>query len=204
MDSQWLKTQFSLNPTKTKAGLAAVLGLEPPAISKILKGSRQIKAQEYAIMRRYFGLPVDGEGSLKQNKNAYVLEPLNRDEGLKDRDFGHEAEGEWVIPADILSQRTSATSNQIKVFEVKEHLMEPDFRHGERVLVDMSDKNPSPPGAFVVSDGFGYLIRLCEFVAGSQPPEVKVSAKATDFHPQVLKLNDFTIIGRVIAKLQWL
>jgi len=84
MDSTWLKTQFKLNPEKNKAGLAKVLGLGAPAISKILAGERQIKAAEYMLMRRYFGLPVDGESAAQGSSSRagghddrYVLEPLS-------------------------------------------------------------------------------------------------------------------------------
>lgn len=45
-----------MHPKKTKAQLARLLGLEPPAVSKILAGTRQIKAQEYMKMREFFCL----------------------------------------------------------------------------------------------------------------------------------------------------
>ena len=76
MDSQWLKEQFDCNPDKSKAGLARALNLEPPAISKILNGTRQIKAQEYNLMRQYFGLPIDGENASGIPDNSYKLETL--------------------------------------------------------------------------------------------------------------------------------
>ena len=201
MDSQWLITQFKLNPDKTKAGLARALSLEPPAISKILKGTRQIKAQEYAAMREYFGMPNDGTGGIAKHKNSYVLTPLSPENGLAEKGERLES-AEWVIPANILSGRTNASSDKIKIFEVKESTMEPDYRRGENVLVDLSDQIPTPPGVFVVSDGFGYLLRLCEFLPGSRPPEIRVSAKNKSFQPQILKRDEFRIIGRVIAKLQ--
>lgn len=203
MDAQWLNKQFELNQDKSKAGLAKALRLEPSAVSKILKGTRQIKAQEYATMRQYFGLPVDGEKSIGNRKSAsYTLEPLSQPENLRDSDTSRGEE--WVIPSAVISQRTKADSRNIKIFSVDETAMEPDFKRGEPVLVDLSDTEPSPPGVFVVSDGFGYLIRQCEFVAGSNPAEIKLSAVVKNFQPQILGRDDFKIIGRVIAKLQWL
>lgn len=202
MDSQWLITQFALNPAKTKAGLAQALGLEPPAISKILKGMRQIKAQEYAAMRHYFGLTHDGESATRPHKDSYILTTLGSGESLQDA--GPANITEWIIPSNILSGRTKAPSDQIKIFEVRENTMEPDFRRGEHVLIDLSDKRPSPPGVFVVSDGFGHLIRQCEFLPGVQPPEIKVSAKDKSFQPQILKSDEFKVVGRIIAKLQLL
>ncbi len=204
MDSQWLKIQFELNPAKSKAELARVLNLEPPAVSKILNGARQIKAQEYNLMRKFFGLPVDGERGARLSNDSYRLETLAGD-GMALQDGAIPAEQEsWVIPAGILSQRTKAPPEQIKIFTVQESLMEPDYKRGEHVLVDLSDKKPSPPGAFIISDGFGYMLRLCAFAPKSDPPHVKISAVHSGFQSQTLEAGDIDIVGRVIAKLQWL
>jgi len=200
MDSQWLNKQFAQNPNRSKAGLAKALSLQPPAISKMLKGTRQIKAQEYILMREYFGLPNDGERQLGAGAGSYTLKPLQTQAGLRDLAESHE---DWVMPASLLSQRTKAAPDKIKVFQIQENIMEPDFRYGEHVMVDLSDTSPTPPGVFIVSDGFGTLIRHCEYVASSKPPEVRLSANNPKFQPQILRLTEFTLLGRVIAKFQW-
>lgn len=203
MDAFWLNTQFEQNPHRTKAGLAGKLGLEPPAISKILNGTRQIKAQEYILMREYFGLGEYNEQDVQYDQSTYTLGPLNDTPTLNEISNPGQ-NSEWVLPANILNQRTKAPPNLIKIFEVKESVMEPDFKQGESVLVDLSDQNPSPPGTFILFDGFGYMLRSCEFVPKSNPPEIKISAAKQGFQAQTLKENDVEIIGRVIAKLQML
>lgn len=199
MDTQWLKAQFTLHPQKSKAELARMLGLEPPAISKILAGTRQIKAQEYIRMREFFGLG-NNEGAARKKAQAYIIEPLKN--SLSDQD--NNIEGEWSIPAAILNQRTKAAPDQVKIFLIEESVMEPNFKKGEHVLVDLSDKKPSPPGAFVISDGFGYMARHCAFRPGSAPPQIRISAIQTDFEPQTLLQEGIEILGRVIAKMQWI
>lgn len=203
MDSQWLKIQFDINPDKSKAELAKALGLEPPAVSKILNGARQIKAQEYNMMRKFFGLPVDGEHAVRPSNDGYRLETLAGGQGLGESE-AVQGDESWVIPAGILSQRTQASPSQIKIFKVQESLMEPDYKRGEHVLVDLSECKPSPPGVFIVSDGFGYMLRSCAYAPKSDPPHIKISAIASDFQTQTLDADEIDIIGRVIAKLQWL
>ena len=207
MNSQWLKRQFDCNTDKSKAGLARALSLEPPAISKILNGTRQIKAKEYNLMRQYFGLPIDGERASSLPENSYRLDTydgsLGNAAGMMETPE-NTRENSWIIPAEILSARTQAPPNKIKIFSVQESFMEPEYRRGEHVLIDLSDQTPSPPGAFIISDGFGVMLRNCEYVPHSDPAEIRVSACNTSFQTQVLQQGDFEVIGRVIAKLQWL
>ncbi|MGQ0527007.1 MAG: S24 family peptidase [Alphaproteobacteria bacterium] len=200
MDSQWLKAQFKAHPGKSKAGLAATLGLEPPAISKILNGARQIKAQEYHGMRQYFGLPTDGQKAV--SGNGYVIPPLTLEQSFQE--FREKRDSDWVIPADILHARTRTPPEKIRIFEVRERVMEPDFRQGEFVIVDLSDRAPSPPGIFIISDGFGHMVRHCSYVPKSSPAKIRVAAAHASFETQTLQEHEFEITGRVIARLHWL
>lgn len=203
MDAQWLEAQFRINPGKSKAELARALGLEAPAVSKVLAGIRQIKAHEYVGMRKFFDLPVDGEQAVSFG-TSYVLKPLNNKELEERVRTDHEGDNAWVMPASLLKAHTEAEPEQIKIFAIQENAMVPDFMPGEQVLVDLSDKRPSPPGVFVVSDGLGYIIRQCSYVPHSQPPEIKLSSIDTKYDSCTLPLEKTEIIGRVIAKLQWL
>ncbi len=197
MDSQWLKTQFANNPEKTKAGLAAAIGLEPPAISKILNGARQIKAQEYILMRGYFGLPVDGDAAIRKSPATYG------GPGPKGMDEGSNGPGEWSIPAMVTAAQAARNGDKnTRMFQVRETAMEPEFKRGESVLVDMTDRAPTPPGVFLVSDGFSSMLRHCEYTPRSNGTEIRISARQNGFQSQVLKAGDFLIIGRVVAKLQ--
>lgn len=200
MDHEWLKTQFKLHPEKNKAELAKALGLEPPAISKVLAGKRQIKAHEYVAMRRFFGLPTDGERAVNRTENAYVLEPLEQQ--MQDRDDGADDDA-WVIPAHIFENKTKAPPEKIKIFEVHGDAMVPDFLPGSHVLVDLSDVKPSPAGEFVVSDGHGHIIRQCAYVPHSDPPEIRLTALNKNYDAYTLMFEKTEIIGRVIAKLEW-
>ncbi|MCB1651972.1 MAG: hypothetical protein KDI46_07970 [Alphaproteobacteria bacterium] len=208
--SQWLQAQFAASPDKSKAELARALGLEPSAVSKILSGSRQIKAHEYALMRRFFGLPTDGDKAARGQSGSYIVEPFmqNKNTGMHDTGASQEAQSVWQIPAHVITQRTQAAPEQIRIFEVEDSLMEPEFRRGEPVLVDLSVQKPTPAGAFLISDGYGYMIRHCEIVSGETSrkdgsPLVHVSSLNQAFPAKTLFLGDFELVGRVIAKLQW-
>ena len=201
MDSQWLKTQFDLHPDKSRADLARALELDPPAISKILAGGRQIKAHEYVAMRKFFGLPTDGERAV--TGSSYRLQTLATGMAEKERADDQDAwQDAWIMPASLLESRTDAPPEKIRIFTIRDNSMEPDFMVGAQVLVDLSDITPSPPGVFILSDGLGHVLRQCDIIPGETPLQVNVLAKSgTAFR---LPLNKAAIVGRVIARLDWL
>lgn len=201
MDTEWLKLQFRLRPDRNKAGLAEALGLGASAVSKILSGGRQIKAAEYVAMRRYFGLPVDGDRAARP-ADHYILAPLPA-AGMKEKEAPL-PEDSWTMPARLLKPHTAAAPEQIRIFTVQEADMAPDFLPGEHVLVNLSDTMPSPPGVFIVSDGMGHIIRRCEYVPHSSPAMVKMSAASGKYDSHTLALKNAGQVGRLIAKLQWL
>lgn len=204
MDKNWLKAQFALHPEKTKAELAKALGLEPPAVSKILSGQRQIKAHEYVGMRKFFGYPDEQTGakSARAHAETYTLRPLSG--GFAEKTDTAPEQDAWVMPASVIAKKTSAPPDQIRIFAVQENAMTPDFMPGEQVLVDLSDVRPSPAGVFVVSDGMSHIIRQCEYVPHSDPPQVRFSARNSQYEAYTLPLEKAQITGRVIAKLEWL
>lgn len=184
MDSQWLKMQFQINPRKSKAGLARYLNLEPPAISKILSGSRQIKAREFLKMQEFFG----------------ILEPASSDDSFQDSDS---IATSWAIPQG-LSHSSKPKRMNIKICEVPDDTMHPDLSKNDNVVVDLSDQLCKPAGVFLLYDGHEYYIRQCRYVSDDSQDEIEISAKDKNFETQKIKANLIRVIGRVIGKLEWL
>ncbi|MFO1157388.1 MAG: S24 family peptidase [Reyranellaceae bacterium] len=69
MDPKWLKDMLG-RPGYSQAGLAAALGRNPSAINRMVRGERQIKANELPVILRYLDEPVGapaGETALPLN-----------------------------------------------------------------------------------------------------------------------------------------
>ena len=196
MDALWLQTQFEKNPSKSKAELARALGLEPPAISKIIGGARQIKAQEYMQMRRFFGLPLDGDAA------ASIPLRATHSQGLSDRCGGSGFEHNFPETRPLPTS-PKHLSEQLRVFRVEEDVMEPEYARGDHVLVDTTSKNLDEGGVFILCDGFSYMIRECSYGKGAQKGKIRISARQPGFQSQTLSTADFLIIGRVVGKVDW-
>lgn len=209
MDSQWLKLQFKINPDKTKADLARALGLEPPAISKILSGKRLIKAQEYVRMREFFGLGGGGH-SPDQRQFSPLVRRNVLDSDVSFAPAMHEPQAmdtQWTIP-DLPAKKSEARSGQVKIFQISDSAMEPRFYKGESVIADLADTDIGKVGVFIITDGHCFFARHCAPDHRSSQEgncaAILVSAESSDFEPQSVADDDVSVMGRVIGKMVWL
>jgi phage repressor protein C with HTH and peptisase S24 domain len=58
MDAKWLKEQFARSG-KTQADLARYLGIQPPMVSKMVRGGRKVQGNEVDQIRAFFGVKPD-------------------------------------------------------------------------------------------------------------------------------------------------
>lgn len=110
---------------------------------------------------------------------------------------------EWQIPFDFLRSHTHAAPASLRIIRVHGDSMVPDFRPGERVLVNTDDRLPSPPGVFIVWDGFGLVIKRLEVIPYSEPATVRLISANADYAVYERPLEDVTVNGRVIGRWQW-
>lgn len=108
----------------------------------------------------------------------------------------------WILPDDVTRPVSTSPSSKMKIVAVVGDSMEPEYRPGERVLVDLGDITPSPPGTFVVWDGLALVIKQAEHVAWSDPPEVLLKSINPRYETYRRPLGEAYIQGRVIGK--WL
>ncbi len=182
MDSKWLNRQFEIFPAKSKQALAESLGIQASGISKMLAGTRQIKAREYLLMRKFFDMPGDGSGAASRTLNIQSYDHLAAEDSA------------------TLLWTGKNGSPHYEVVEVSDSGMMPDFLPGERVLIDTRVKNALKPGLFAIEDQGKILIRSLE----ASGPKVKISALAKDVESRTVPVAKISIKGRVIAKLNWL
>ncbi len=180
MDDKWLNLQFKNFPDKSKSDLSQLLGIQPSGISKMLAGTRQIKAKEYLLMRKFFDMPGSGAAIEKRKSNIQSYENLKA--------------------ADGSIQAWTGTPSRYKVVEVTDSNLMPDFLPGERVLIDTSENNALRSGLFAMQDSGRFTIRILE-ISGTK---LKISGIAKESNRKTVPASTVQIIGRVVAKLNWI
>ena len=115
---------------------------------------------------------------------------------------GQDIVSEWSLPKQLLANQVGSHST-MRIIQVMGDSMQPEFNPGDRVMVNTADRMPSPPGVFVLWDGFGLIIKRCEMVPHSKPPRVILSSANTKYATYEMESKELDIQGRVVGKWQW-
>lgn len=143
-------------------GLAAAAGLNDTAIRDILTGrSRDPKVSTVAkiaeilgpdVYRLFFGISV---GQSRQVDDEFLMVPeygvrLSAGDGAVQAD-SMEPIRMMAFRMDWIRSRTSAPADRLGVMSVAGISMEPELRHGDSVLVDMTVRHVSRDGMYAIS-----------------------------------------------------
>jgi transcriptional regulator with XRE-family HTH domain len=100
---------------------------------------------------------------------------------------------EWSIPADAVGNRLP---DRLRIFVAPPGFSAGEVRPGDRLLADMSHKEPSPPGLYAMSDGTRVYVAHVRRAAGKRGMLSVYHGGHTEDAPE----KDFTILGRIVAR----
>lgn len=107
--------------------------------------------------------------------------------------------GTHIYPADSFREAYGLNPGRIRIIPVRGTSMEPELWSGQRVMVDIQDKTPSPPGVFVLWDGLGLVLKYVEVIHNSEPLRVRISSSHPAFQPYERMVDEAHINGRVVG-----
>jgi phage repressor protein C with HTH and peptisase S24 domain len=99
---------------------------------------------------------------------------------------------EWV------ENNLGVKSSDLRILYVRGDSMEPTLYHNDIILVDTTKKLPSPPGVFVLFDGFGLMAKRLEYASSSSQKVARVISDNPQYSSYEHPLADMQIIGRVV------
>ena len=76
--------------------------------------------------------------------------------------------------------------------------LEPLLSTGDRILIDVSQRVPVPPGIFVIWDGMGLVAKRIEHEPNSEPPKVVIKSVNPEYETYERDAEEVHIIGRVV------
>ncbi len=109
----------------------------------------------------------------------------------------------WLVPSSWAESIPAPEGRDLYIFQVVGNSMAPDFPAGCRVLVNAADRQPSPPGPFVVFDGLSFVIKLVSHEPFSDPAQVILSSRDPIYPTYTRTTDEAYIQGRVVGKWEW-
>ena len=104
----------------------------------------------------------------------------------------------WGFPNGYALQELRVDGKNARLIEVQGDSMEPTLTTGDKVMVDCSQKSPTPPGLFALWDGLGVVVKRLEHILNSDPIKIRIISD-NERHSNVEELLDqVNIIGRII------
>ena len=112
-----------------------------------------------------------------------------------------DARASWGLPVEYVDAELKLDADKIMIVEVITDSMAPKLLAGQRIVVDTSDRTPSPAGIFYLHDGVGPNFMRLAHVPYSDPPKVEMSFD-NPAHRQVYErdVNEIEIIGRAVIQ----
>ncbi len=148
-----------------QADIARATGIDQDKISKMFGGTRQLKAAEAALIITYLDKVDEGDPESVDNSRDYLsIEILPSYAGMGGGGTGEGDVQTGLVPRAYVENELRAKPSDLLLIEARGESMEPDFLHGDQILIDKRDCNPIQPGSFALWDGDGYVIKLIERV----------------------------------------
>lgn len=99
---------------------------------------------------------------------------------------------EWV------KRNLNAAPEALRLFSLQGDSMHPTLCAGDTVLIDSSQKVPSPPGLFLLFDGLALLVKRLEPIPPAEARRVKVISDNDRYAAYETSIEESSVVGRVV------
>lgn len=117
------------------------------------------------------------------------------------------AEGvrDWFrLPDHVVQGLFRVPASRIRCFEAVSDSMEPTVHDGDIVFVDVSHRQPSPPGIYALADALGgVILKRLEITSGrgEDPLQVRIISDNPKHTPESRTIDEIAIVGRYLGRL---
>lgn len=182
----------------TQRALAEALGIEDNKVSKMRSGERLFKAAELIKAQNWLGQAENQiEPTIAAAPEYVEVEVLPTFAGMGGGGTGDGDRGMALVPRALIIDVLRGKPTDFLLVNVRGDSMEPDFRHGDQILVDKRDTSPAQPGPFALWDGdWGeYVVKNVE---RSRSGEVRIFSSNTKYTAESGQAEATSIIGRPV------
>ena len=104
--------------------------------------------------------------------------------------------GYWHMPESYLSTELQVDPRRAFVVKVEGDSMSTTLESGDRIVINVQQRQPSPPGLFALFDGIAVVIKRVEYIPNTDPPRLKISSDNPRHESYERTIEEVQIIGR--------
>jgi phage repressor protein C with HTH and peptisase S24 domain len=174
----------SANPSSVKlARVAESLGV---SLAYLAGGSDGGEGYSFAIA-----------SSSSEFVNLLRIRAENTAEGVKliSRD---EPSENYQFRKDWIKNRFNVASTDLRLISMHGDSMQPTFSHNDLLMVDLTQKHPSPPGIFLLFDGMGLSVKRVDYISHPSNPKARIISDNSQYSTYERSMTEVTLIGRVV------
>jgi phage repressor protein C with HTH and peptisase S24 domain len=97
-----------------------------------------------------------------------------------------------------IREHLHAEESDLRMMYVRGDSMEPTLCNDDLILVDTSKKFPTPPGIFLLFDGFGLVAKRLELIDSASTMRIRIMSDNLQYQTYERDAKDANIIGRVV------
>ena len=104
----------------------------------------------------------------------------------------------WFFADPVIRHEFRARPADLRMIAIDGDSMEPLLASGDRILIDVGQRIPVPPGIFVIWDGMGLVAKRIEHAPHSEPPQVIIKSVNPEYDTYERAAAEVHVIGRVV------
>lgn len=180
------------------------IGVANTTLNRFANGKAQSRLHRETIAKlraefpEFPGFEVNADLPTSYNNTDYLpVDILPSFAGMGGGGNGDGDHGQALIPRSLIEDELRAKPSDVLLIEARGSSMEPDFMHGDQILIDKRDTNPVQPGSFALWDGDGYVVKLVERVP-MQPGRYRIFSANARYSAYEVDADQIQIMGRPV------
>lgn len=167
-----------------------------PCRAESMTSNRYLDILPSAGPERIASIPeIDVRGGMGPGGEALVDYRPDKKGGLLPADA---VVGRWDLPEEYLRNVVRVYGPSAAIIAVIGDSMAPTLEAGDRIMVNLADRHPSPPGIFALWDGLGVVVKRIEHIPNSDPAKLLIVSDNEKHRAYERSIDEVSIIGRVV------
>lgn len=106
----------------------------------------------------------------------------------------------WGFPEQWIRAELDTQPGNLYIITIAGDSMPGVLEPGDKAIVNIADRQPTPPGTFILHDGLGLVAKRIEHIDHSDPPTIRITSTNPAYETYERTLEEAHIMGRVVAR----